>query len=69
MMMRSFQKVYFVEQSGAMPPALWQGERRGNSWIIQQPGAQQWWSENRPFYCDAFGDLVDGLIREGEAAG
>ena len=68
MIMRVFQRNYFVAQDGAFKPALWQGERRGNARVIQQPGSQQWWAEGRQFYGDEFGDFVDGQIREGEAA-
>jgi len=69
MIMRIFQRNYFIAQDGAFKPALWQGEKRGNAWIIQQPGSRQWWDENRIFYSDEFGSFLDGLIREGEAAG
>jgi hypothetical protein len=69
MIMRIFQRSYFIAQDGALKPAIWQGEKRGNAWIIQQPGSRQWWDENRNFYSDEFGSFLDGLIREGEAAG
>jgi hypothetical protein len=68
MMMRVFQRNYFVAQDGALKPALWQGERRANAGLIQQPGSQQWWNENRLNYSDEFGRFLDGLICEGEAA-
>jgi len=29
----------------------------------------QWWSEWRDIYGDDFADFVEGMIREGEAAG
>jgi hypothetical protein len=30
---------------------------------------QQWWSEWRDIFGEDFAEFVDGLIREGEAAG
>jgi hypothetical protein len=69
MITRSFQRDYFVAQDNVMKPALWQGEVKGNGWVLRQPGSQQWWAENRIGYCDEFVGFVDGLIREGEAAG
>jgi len=66
---RQFQRSFFVAQDGAMKPALWQGERKGNGWVLQQPGSQQWWGENRHFFADEFGTFVDDLIHEGGTAG
>jgi hypothetical protein len=37
--------------------------------IMRQPGMRQWWNEWRDIYGDEFGGFIDGLIREGEAAG
>ena len=34
MVMRIFQRNYFMAQDGAFKPALWQGEKKGNAWII-----------------------------------
>ena len=66
---RQFQRSYFIAQDGAMKPAIWQGEKKGNGWILQQRGSQQWWEENRLFFGDEFCEFVDGFIREGGAAG
>ena len=66
---RQFQRSYFIAQDGAMKPAIWQGEKKGNAWVLQQRGSRQWWNENRFLFSDEFADFVDGLIREGEAAG
>jgi len=66
---RILQKDYYVAQDGAMKQSLWQGEQRGMYWVLHQPGSQQWWEENRFTFSDEFRDYVDGLIREGEAAG
>jgi hypothetical protein len=41
----------------------------GLRWQMQQLGAQQWWRDWSHSYPTEFRDYVDGLIREGEAAG
>ncbi len=66
---RILQKDYLVAQDGAMKLSLWHGEQRGIAWVLRQPGSQQWWDEYRFTFSDEFGEFVDGLIREGEAAG
>jgi hypothetical protein len=37
--------------------------------IFQQPGARSYWRDWRSVHSGDFRDYVDGLIREGEAAG
>jgi hypothetical protein len=44
-------------------------EKLGMVWQMQQPGIQQWWREWGGAYPQEFRDYVDGVIREGEAAG
>ena len=41
----------------------------GLLWQVQQPGIVQWWREYGVLYPQKFRNHVDGLIREGEAAG
>ena len=38
------------------------------AYILESPGARQWWTANRHWWNSEFGEFVDGLIREGEAA-
>ena len=60
---------YHLALDGAVSPAYWQfriGAMRG---LLENPGMRQWWSEYGAVFSDGFVDLVDGLIREGEAAG
>jgi hypothetical protein len=66
---RVLQKSYFVQQDGAMKQSLWQGEQQGMAWILRQPGSRQWWDESGHTFCNEFGEFVDVLLREGEAAG
>ena len=56
-------------QDGIIAPSLWASRIRGTRWMLHQPGMQQWWEEWQNLYSDDLVALVDGLIREGEAAG
>jgi len=38
------------------------------AYYFESPGARQWWTANRHWWQSDFGEWVDGLIREGEAA-
>ena len=42
---------------------------RGMRWFVPKPGFLQWWDDYRESHTPEFRDYVDGLIREGEAAG
>ncbi len=68
MIVATFQRNFFVEQDGALKASLWEGEIRGTTFILRQPGSRRWWDEWRFTFSDEFGEFVDGLIREGEAA-
>ncbi len=49
---------------------MWADVEHGLRWCGEQPGFRQWWSEwGAKAYPGDFGQFVDGLIREGEAAG
>jgi hypothetical protein len=43
--------------------------RRGYPPEFRQPGQREWWSEWHDLLEEDFQQYVDGLIREGEAAG
>jgi hypothetical protein len=38
-------------------------------WQFGRAGVIEWWREYRGLYSPDFRDFVDGLIREGDAAG
>ena len=71
MIMRVFKRDYYFAQDGAINDSMWQGERQQYLLTLQQPGALQWWNESgaQSWYGAEFRDYVNGLIREGEAAG
>ena len=58
------------DADGTGSPRVWQQQLNGLRWHVQQPGIQQWWREwGTVTFGGEFRDLVDGLIRESEAAG
>jgi len=61
---------YEFFRDGMMSERIWKRRRKGMQWTMQQPGMAQWWHEwSGRLYEPEFCDLVDGLIREGEADG
>ena len=61
---------YEFVANGTGSPSVWARQLNGLRWQVQQPGIQQWWRDWRTVTFEGeFRDLVDGLIREGEAAG
>ncbi len=65
-----FDQEYDPLQDGMMSERVWRRRKRSMAWLMQQHGMQQWWSDwGRALYEPEFCDLIDGLIREGEAAG
>ncbi len=56
-------------QDGVIAPGVWESRIRGTRRLLQQPGMSRWLDDFRYLYGDEFGEFVDDLIREGEAAG
>ena len=61
------QEYQFVAD-GVMGRSVWENRMRSMRRVLQLPGYRQWWTEWRDLYSDEFRRLVDGLIREFEAA-
>ena len=60
------------EKKGMGSGASWCWTDTGMRWFAAQPGFRYWWHKQLHVpnaYIPAFRDYVDGLIREGEAAG
>jgi hypothetical protein len=69
MTLGAFSQEYDFFQDGMMGERVWNRRKRSMTWLMQQRGPQQWWSDwGRALYEPEFCDFVDGLIREGEAA-
>jgi hypothetical protein len=64
----AFAMEYFLWREDAVSPRVWSNRRRNMFGLFVSGGFQQWWSEWRWNWDEEFGEYVDGLIREGEAA-
>ncbi len=63
-----FYRNYYFAKDGTIRGAVWEGEKRATSFVLRQAWARHCWSELRFSFSDEFGDFVDGLIHEIEAA-
>ncbi len=57
---------FFVD--GVMAPSIWENRTLSVRRFLRLPGYRQWWTEWGDIYPEEFRNLVDDLIREGEAA-
>lgn len=68
MQLSALNQEYQFAADGVIGSTVWSSRTRGYRRVLQQPGMRQWWNEWRDVYGDEFGEFVDGLVREGEAA-
>jgi hypothetical protein len=68
MMFGAYNQEYEFVSDGVMGLSVWENRMRSLRRMLPLPGYRQWWKEWGDFYSDDFRELVDGLIREGEAA-
>jgi hypothetical protein len=66
---QSFAQQWEYHRRGQSTVTGWDQTLLGFRWNCGRPGVTQWWREYRALYSSDFRDFVDGLIREGEAAG
>ncbi len=59
---------YQFAADGVIGRSVWENRKRTMRRVLPLPGYRQWWNEWGDFYSDDFRELIDGLIREGEAA-
>ena len=59
----------FSIEDGLVGPRGWERQQLLIPRIFQRRGVQSYWRDWREVHSRAFRDYVDGLIREGEAAG
>ncbi len=69
MMFGAYNQEYQFVADGVIGRLIWENRIRSMRLLFRRPGYRQWWTEWGDLYSDEFGDFVDGLIREGEAAG
>ncbi len=60
---------YQFAGDGVIGRSVWENRMRTMRRVLPRPGYRQWWTEWGDTYPDEYRNLVDGLIREGEAAG
>jgi len=58
---------FFVD--GVMARSIWENRTLALRRVLPLPGYRQWWTEWGDMYPEEFQNVIDGLIREGEAAG
>ncbi len=58
---------FFVD--GVMARSIWENRTLGLRRLLRLPGFRQWWTVWGDIYPEEFQNVIDGLIREGEAAG
>ena len=59
---------YQFAADGVIGRSVWENRMRTMRRVLPLPGYRQWWTEWGDTYSDEYRRLVDGLIREGEAA-
>ena len=65
----TFQQNYYFQKDGVVRDEVWKAQSRSYSSLFsRQAWMQKIWSDARFSYSDEFGEFMDGLIREGEAA-
>ena len=65
-----FQTQFRLARNDVLDPEVLGDLERGVSFMIQQPGYLHWWSQwGEALHSGDFKNYMDGLIREGEAAG
>ncbi len=70
MMINAWDQEYDFFRDKVMSERVWKRRRHTMVYTMRQPGVQQWWKEwSANQYESEFREFVDGLIREGEAAG
>ena len=65
----SFYQNYYLRKDGVVRDEVWKAQRRMNASLFRRAWTQKVWSDSRFSFSDEFGEFLDGLIREGEAAG
>ena len=70
MIFGAWDQEYDFFRDDVMSERAWKRARRALIYATQLRGIRQWWKDwGRSLYGGEFQDYVDGLIREGEAAG
>jgi hypothetical protein len=57
------------QRDGVGSPEEWAFQLEGMAFVANKPGIQEWWQQYGGQYPEELRETLDGLIREGEAAG
>jgi hypothetical protein len=68
MQFTAYNQEYQFVSDGVMGPAIWKNRIQTMRRMLSMPGFREWWTEWEDLYPEEFRNVVDGLIREGEAA-
>jgi len=64
----TFYRNYYFRKDGVVRDEVWKAQRRLAASLLRQAWTQKVWSDSRFGFSDEFGEFLDGVIREGEAA-
>jgi hypothetical protein len=64
----TFYQHYYFRKDGVVRDEVWKAQRRMNASLFRRAWTQKVWSDSRFGFSDEFGEFLDGLIREAEAA-
>jgi hypothetical protein len=57
--MRVYEQAYLSFRAGTLEPQIWLGMETAALEVISSPGAQEWWSLRKHWYCEAFRSLIN----------
>jgi hypothetical protein len=69
MQISTLQQNYYFQKDGVIKDEVWKAQIRFFASLFRRAWLQKIWSDARFAYSDKFGDFMDNMIREGEAAG
>ena len=68
LLFQAFRQQFQFHRDGVGSPEEWAFQLKGMALTANQPGIREWWQEYGGPYPKEFRKILDGLIREGEAA-
>ena len=67
--LNSAYRAWVLDRRFLLEEGMWENQVHSVSVQLKQPGVKQWWTANQHWWPADFRDLVDEMVREGEAAG
>jgi hypothetical protein len=69
MMVQGWSEQFDLHRAGLADSSGWEAQTLTIRWYVEQRGVRQWWPNWRRIFAPGFRDFMDGMVREGEAAG